>query len=435
MEEKNNGWNAYMTNDAYEKMVLQAKQDPKPEKQNQYSLGTLLLLVVGSLFVAVAASIFAVKAWPHLDHMGKVVLMILATAICYGLSFLAERKLQIKGSASALYYLGTALSGVTMWAIFDDACIEAIVNQFNIYHSTVEQGRLLGIYIFMLIPLAIRMMQKKYTVDAIFSISLFDLCIGILLDMMDAEFLVIMAVICIVHSIILVTYQNMKEVSKEKSLLLGLKIMVMLHTVFSFLFVSFIGMFWACFSTDEESWIMVMIMAASFAGMFWYYCKNKSILSLIATLAQMICLTVALAGMDLNIIPDEIIVEKVVLFLAVGVWGLKPVLAVKYPGKNTALEIIRFCLNCLLMMTLLCHNIADGELINVLILGIVSAILLVWAVSQNQKGYLILSAVTLILLVLYVTKEFWMAISWWIYLLIVGIAMIVIAIMRERGNK
>ena len=80
----------------------------------------------------------------------------------------------------------------------------------------------------------------------------------------------------------------------------------------------------------------------------------------------------------------------------------------------------------------LLYNMAFGEIHNALILGVVGIIILLYGVFLNEKNYVLLAAVTLICLVVYLTKSFWLSISWWVYLLVAGVVLIALAIKKER---
>jgi hypothetical protein len=78
----------------------------------------------------------------------------------------------------------------------------------------------------------------------------------------------------------------------------------------------------------------------------------------------------------------------------------------------------------------------DG--VDAIILGIGSLGVFVASFSLKLKRIFILSAITLIGLALYLSREFWVSLAWWIYLLSAGVSLISFAVanetMRKRGS-
>ena len=89
---------------------------------------------------------------------------------------------------------------------------------------------------------------------------------------------------------------------------------------------------------------------------------------------------------------------------------------------------------CVLLGILLIQNLANQELLNVMFLAIVALIILIIASILKNREYSIASAVTLVLVVLYMTRAFWMSIAWWVYLFVAGIGLILFAIKKEKAE-
>lgn len=102
--------------------------------------------------------------------------------------------------------------------------------------------------------------------------------------------------------------------------------------------------------------------------------------------------------------------------------------------KHEGIRKVQFVLTCCLMAALLYSDMISGGLGNVLILGIAGVVVLLAAAIWNHKEYVIAASVTLSLLVIYITRSFWLSIAWWIYLLIAGIVLIVLAVRKERES-
>ena len=98
------------------------------------------------------------------------------------------------------------------------------------------------------------------------------------------------------------------------------------------------------------------------------------------------------------------------------------------------IRIAQFVCSCTLLFVLLMSNMAQESLPNVLLLATVSLVILVVSTMLHKKNYAIASAVTLILIVLYLTRTFWLSIAWWVYLFAAGVGLILYAIKREKAE-
>ena len=141
-------------------------------------------------------------------------------------------------------------------------------------------------------------------------------------------------------------------------------------------------------------------------------------------------LFVELAAFSLTpiIAPDDFEVEFISVFFGVGIVLLGKI----WYDKANGIRIAQFVLTCLTLFTLLIHNIEVEELSNLMFLGITGIIMLIIAAYKNHKEYVIASSTTLALLALYITRDFWLSIEWWVYLLVAGIALVAIAIKKEK---
>lgn len=102
-----------------------------------------------------------------------------------------------------------------------------------------------------------------------------------------------------------------------------------------------------------------------------------------------------------------------------------------YDNKKNV-RIVQFVLTCVVLAVLLLHNLIGGEIGNVLILGIVSIIILLVAAICNHREYVIAASITLVLMVFYITRDFWLSIAWWVYLFAAGVVLVVLAVKKEK---
>ena len=71
----------------------------------------------------------------------------------------------------------------------------------------------------------------------------------------------------------------------------------------------------------------------------------------------------------------------------------------------------------------------------VLILGVVTLVMLIVATLLKKRDYAMAAAVTLILVALYLTRDLWMSIAWWVYLFVAGVGLVIFAIKKEKAEK
>lgn len=88
-----------------------------------------------------------------------------------------------------------------------------------------------------------------------------------------------------------------------------------------------------------------------------------------------------------------------------------------------------------MLAVLLINDMIQGGLGNVIILGVAGVIMLLVAAIFNRREYVIAASAALILLVLYITRSFWLSIAWWVYLFAAGVVLILLAIKKESTEK
>ena len=127
-------------------------------------------------------------------------------------------------------------------------------------------------------------------------------------------------------------------------------------------------------------------------------------------------------------IPHAYRVEWDCLLLGIGIVLLHFI----WYDKAKEMRMVSFVLTCMLLAVILINDIIQGGLGNVMILGITGAVMLIVASILNRREYVIAASVTLILLVFYITRNFWLSIAWWVYLFVAGVVLVLLAIKKER---
>ena len=86
-----------------------------------------------------------------------------------------------------------------------------------------------------------------------------------------------------------------------------------------------------------------------------------------------------------------------------------------------------------LLLLVLCLNAwAKASVINALILEVICLSLFFWAQVTKNRRWVRISGSIIVVISLYMTKGFWLSISWWVYLLAAGIGLIVFAAVNEK---
>lgn len=181
-------------------------------------------------------------------------------------------------------------------------------------------------------------------------------------------------------------------------------------------------------SKMETSFCMVFfILAAVDLLVAMVLVKNEAAKRVLGTMA-MFSGMLAVLFQPFLIIPNNLIVEWSCLLVAISIVLFRFI----WYDSREQLSILYFIVTCVLLGILLIRNLASGGLINVLLLGLTGIVILITAASHNNKKYVIASSVTLILLVLYLTKDFWMSIAWWVYLFVAGVVLVLLAIKKAK---
>ncbi len=160
--------------------------------------------------------------------------------------------------------------------------------------------------------------------------------------------------------------------------------------------------------------------------------KNGNNLALTAAIAA---LTTAMITQPFFIIPDIMLSEYRLLLPLAAALLLRRFI---WKEQQGATGTMAYVYGSAALLYLIAEALALGHSADALILGIGALLLLLISFAIRQKRLFMLSAVTLIFLGVYMSREFWLSIAWWIYLLSAGFLLIGVAIineaMRTRGS-
>lgn len=84
-------------------------------------------------------------------------------------------------------------------------------------------------------------------------------------------------------------------------------------------------------------------------------------------------------------------------------------------------------LYCLCLAVLVLNALHTGNVENALVLEALCLLVFIWAQIRRCSKWVRISGIVVITVALYMTKDFWLSLSWWIYLLAAGMGLIIFA--------
>ena len=103
-----------------------------------------------------------------------------------------------------------------------------------------------------------------------------------------------------------------------------------------------------------------------------------------------------------------------------------------WKGAERVTSIISLLTALVCLLRLGVDAVSYENAIDTLVIGISALAILLISFYYKRKSWFVLSTVTLVFLVLYMSKSFWLSLAWWIYLLAAGIILIGTAAANER---
>ena len=97
--------------------------------------------------------------------------------------------------------------------------------------------------------------------------------------------------------------------------------------------------------------------------------------------------------------------------------------------------VLLFLASCMCIAILAVDAYFTGELVDALILGVIALFILAIAFVKKSKRWFVMSALTLVILGIYMSRSFWLSLAWWIYLLSAGLALIALAAINEAAKQ
>lgn len=178
-------------------------------------------------------------------------------------------------------------------------------------------------------------------------------------------------------------------------------------------------------TANKYSTMIAFIMTAFY--LMSYYRKNNSYIDKVLITMSVLSLCLAywnqpfieftsLVSLEMNLLPIVVLT-----FCLRFIW--KDELEICQKINFTVISIVNFIL--------LISAIFENSLSNTIILSLILLFILFTSLIIKRKKWLILSSTMLLFITLYMSRNFWLSISWWIYLLVVGVILIFIASANE----
>lgn len=172
----------------------------------------------------------------------------------------------------------------------------------------------------------------------------------------------------------------------------------------------------------ECMWFFLLgLYALRFAEHVWY---RKPALT-----ASMMLLTAAYLHQPWIQWPEIVELEMLLLPVAGNIYGLGRIWKQSRGAKS--LQTIGYTV-CLLILAI--DAVITGELADALILEGTCLVIFLLAHIAGSRRWVRISGGFLVTVALYMTKDFWLSIAWWVYLLAAGIGLILFAAVRERNR-
>lgn len=128
---------------------------PVEQKRDEKEIKNSFILIVGSVLIVLSAIIFLTTTWNVVDNMVKTFVLLLMLIIFYGISYIAEHKLNLKQASNTFYYIALAYIPIIFISI-------SMFSLFGEYLSLYGQGKYIYLAISSFIVNAIYYFNAKH---------------------------------------------------------------------------------------------------------------------------------------------------------------------------------------------------------------------------------------------------------------------------------
>ncbi len=405
------------------------------QNNRKTDIGTIILFILGSIFVAVAGSIFVYKNWKYMSETLKDLLVIAASIGCFTGAYFSSKNEKFKITEIVLYYLGTIFASLSVISLITPEMLETLPFVDHYRHAQDLM------YLLSLLPevvaFSVRFIKKRTPFDLWLTGIAYIIYILAIEEFFDFDYPQRSIPYFIFYAGIVMYNLYLRKNQPNDKITANCNVFLDIYMI-SFMLLGSLGNALATIGDlfdrfDFDVFVSVVIVILSFALMLYYVKRVPSIFNMIISVLYMFNVVLTFAAQDWDDIffLQDLSGECVAIVWLLGIYGIKLI----FDARNINTEWLRFILNVIVECVMLAYNLDNGELINVFAFSVVNLALLAYSIIKSDKKYTILSAISMALVVLYMTRDFWKSINWWVYLLVVGIAMIYFAIKREGRIK
>ena len=408
------------------------------------NLGTILLMAAGIIFVLVSGSIFVSSTWRLLSETAKEICILIVTALFFASSIFLRDKTKL--ASNALYYLGTAGMGFFTYAIF------GFLNSYaNIENMDITCLRLCAVDVMLIIAIGIHIFMEKLVPDLVM---LYFMMVGFVLtftagfNMSIKAFVFMFVILTLIMSLIDAILRNHAEDDDIKKLSGAFGVCYILQSVYSAVFVLTMGVITPWLSSGlmtktmygSQDMFSTVVAAVFLAAMFITMFFRKEGFFRFAVTAAMFLFTMNFQLDAVRVFESSFPAAgylhaeiRALIFAAFTI-------AIGLLWRNSEklrkpVSVIQFVITVIILLAMLVHNLEYEKIECLLLFAITTFIMFVVSAFLSNRKYQIASGITLLLTVFYLTRSFWLSISWWVYLFVAGIICIGVSVGRELRER
>ena len=180
---------------------------------------------------------------------------------------------------------------------------------------------------------------------------------------------------------------------------------------------------------DVEVFAVFLTFALVLVSHAIRYPKVKAILLSAST--TFMCLAI-LSLEFIKDLPEIFKGEVIMLLILLDVFIIRNVIK---PGKDSTMRVIWIVTVSVCLAIEGLSAAATGEILDLLITGIVSVAIFIYAFIAKDKSWFLLSVIAIIAIAVYLSATFWASKAWLVYLLVVGVILISMAAINEYGKR
>ncbi len=374
----------------------------------------MLQLVVGVLFIVISGAIFISNAWERIPLLVKQGMILAGGIGCFAGYANMERVQKFPKVRIAMYYLGSCFGGLFLLSMY--AYIE---------HAK-ELAFCAGLVVLFLVTF--RFGRTKEVFDYVMAAIMTDVTavLGMIAFTEDDwnAYNLIFALLVLVFGVLDYHYVSAQ---RDRSIRIANLVFYILHIIeFVWQVLANQFLYWLDETEYKVAYFGNLAVACILAFLL-YRSRGKAGKMVSWTVTQYI-------GWQLvHTICESDLLEEFALEIHAIVFALGIVLLGRiWYDKKREIRWVQLLFTVGLFSVLLLYNLTEGGLLHALLVCIAAVGMLGVAVVTENRGYGILAVVVLVLMVFHVTWEFWRNIEWWVYLFAAGVALIALAIRKER---